>query len=119
MGRLDIVQGAVVAGGIVLAVEAQEGTDYMLARIAGELPQEIRGHSFRRKGVLAKMMKPKQDERVDLPTIGVKTVELASNAGLAGIVVETGHAFSINKEKTIEFANEAGLFIAGLPPSKT
>jgi len=119
MGRLDIGQGAVVADGIVLAVEAQEGTDFMLARIAGELPSEIKGSSATRKGVLAKMLKPKQDDRVDLPSIGLKTVELASQAGLAGIVVEADQAFIFNREKTIDLANEAGLFIAGLPPSKT
>jgi len=119
MGRLDIGQGAVVADGIVLAVEAQEGTDFMLARIADELPSEIKGDTLKRKGVLAKMLKPQQDSRVDLPTIGPKTIELASQACLAGIVVEADQAFIFDRAKTIELANEAGLFIAGLPPSKT
>ena len=64
------------------------------------------------------MVKPGQDIRVDLPTIGPLTVENASKAGLAGIVGEGGRAFIIEREKTIQMANEAGLFIAGLPPSR-
>lgn len=117
IGALDIGQAAVVCRGVVLAVEAQEGTDAMLGRILS-LPKTIRGTLDNRSGVLAKMVKPGQDIRVDLPTIGPLTVENASKAGLAGIVGEGGRAFIIEREKTIQMANEAGLFIAGLPPSR-
>ncbi len=117
IGALDIGQAAVVCRGVVLAVEAQEGTDAMLGRILS-LPETIRGTPGNRSGVLAKMVKPGQDIRVDLPTIGPLTVENASKAGLAGIVGEGGRAFIIEREKTIQMANEAGLFIAGLPPSR-
>lgn len=116
IGALDIGQGAVVCMGVVLAVEAQEGTDAMLARIA-ELPAEIRGTPPARKGVLAKMVKPQQELRVDMPTIGPQTVHLAAAAGLAGIVAEAGRCFVIDKETVIALADEAGLFIAGLPPA--
>lgn len=116
IGELDIGQGAVVCAGVVLAVEAQEGTDAMLRRVA-ELPLAIRGTDAARRGVLAKMVKPTQDSRVDLPTIGPNTVDLAALAGLAGIVAEGGRAFIIDRETVIEKANAAGLFIAGLPPS--
>ena len=118
IGALDIGQGAVVCQGVVLAVEAQEGTDAMLKRVA-DLPAQIRGSSSDRKGVLAKMLKPTQETRVDLPTIGPATVENAAAAGLAGIVVESGRAFIIERERVIAIADEAGLFIAGLPPSMT
>jgi len=118
IGALDIGQGAVVCEGVVLAVEAQEGTDAMLKRI-GDLPAEIRGSAAERKGVLAKMVKPTQETRVDLPTIGPATIENAAAAGLAGIVAEGGRAFIIDREEVIKLANAAGLFIAGLPPSKT
>ena len=74
IGALDIGQGAVVCDGLVLAVEAQEGTDAMLRRVA-ELPAELRGAPGRRRGVLAKVAKPIQEERVDLPTIGLATIE--------------------------------------------
>ena len=117
IGALDIGQGAVVCGGVVLAVEAQEGTDAMLNRVA-ELPAEIRGAAGERKGVLAKMVKPTQETRVDLPTIGPATIENAAAAGLAGIVAEGGRAFIIDRERVIDLADAAGLFIAGLPPSK-
>lgn len=116
IGRLDVGQGAVVAAGVTLAVEAQEGTDQMLLRIAN-LPASIRGSIAVRKGVLAKMVKPTQDERVDLPTIGLRTIELASAAGLAGIVVEAGRAFIIDQDAVVQAANEAGLFVAGIPPA--
>lgn len=115
MGAHDIGQGAIICRGLVLAVEAQEGTDEMLRRV-GRLPENIRGTPKARAGILAKMVKPDQESRVDLPTIGPKTAELASAAGLAGIVVESDGAFVIDKERVIEIANKEGLFIAGLPP---
>ena len=117
IGALDIGQGAVVCQGVVLAVEAQEGTDAMLKRVA-DLPAEIRGSGAERKGVLAKMVKPTQETRVDLPTIGPATIENAAAAGLAGIVAEGGRAFIIDREEVIALADAAGLFVAGLPASK-
>ena len=83
-GELDIGQGAVVCDGLVLAVEAQEGTDAMLARVAG-LPADLRGSSADRKGALGKAPKPIQDLRVDMPVMGARTIELAAAAGLAGV----------------------------------
>lgn len=115
IGALDIGQGAVVARGVVLAVEAQEGTDAMLMRLLN-LPLELRGTAKARVGVLAKLVKPTQDIRVDLPTLGPETVRNAAEAGLAGIVAEAGGAFVMNRVETIRLADEAGLFIAGLPP---
>lgn len=117
MGALDIGQGAVIARGVVLAVEAQEGTDLMLERVKN-LPRDIRGSADNRLGVLAKMLKPEQDARVDLPTIGPMTVEKAAEAGLAGIVAEGGRAFVIDRQEVIKLANASGLFVAGLPPPK-
>lgn len=117
MGALDVGQGAVVARGVTLAVEAQEGTDEMLVRLL-HLPPELRGTPDMRVGVLAKLVKAKQDIRVDLPTLGPDTVRHAAAAGLAGIVAEAGGAFVIEREETIRLANEAGLFIAGLPKAE-
>jgi len=117
IGALDIGQGAVVARGVTLAVEAQEGTDAMLSRLL-ELPSELRGGANERVGVLAKLIKPKQDIRVDLPTLGPDTVRHAAKAGLAGIVAEAGGAFIIDRAETIRLADEEGLFIAGLPKAE-
>ncbi|WP_420432550.1 LpxI family protein [Hyphobacterium sp.] len=110
IGEQDIGQGAVVANGLVLAVEAQEGTDEMLARVVG-LPPEIRGNTTKRAGVLAKTPKPQQERRIDMPTIGLKTIEGAARAGLAGIAVRAGSALIPRMDETIAAADAAGLFI--------
>ncbi|MFN7178645.1 LpxI family protein [Hyphomonas sp.] len=115
-GALDIGQGCVVCDGLVLAVEAQEGTDEMLRRCAG-LPDTIRGTPAARRGVLVKRPKPVQDRRIDLPTTGVSTVELAAAAGLAGIGIEAGGALMLNRPAMAKRAEELGLFLYGFPAS--
>lgn len=114
-GTLDIGQGCVVCDGLVLAVEAQEGTDEMLRRCAA-LPAAIRGTDVARRGVLAKRPKPVQERRIDLPTTGVSTVELAAAAGLAGIAVEAGGALMLNRARMEQRAAELGIFVYGFPP---
>jgi len=111
-GELDIGQGAVVCDGLVLAVEAQEGTDAMLTRVAG-LPADLRGSARDRKGALGKAPKPIQDLRVDMPVIGARTVELAAAAGLAGIGGIAEHLIRIDRAAIIEAADRLGLFVWG------
>lgn len=111
-GELDIGQGSVVCDGLVLAVEAQEGTDAMLARVAG-LPADLRGSPSARKGVLAKAPKPIQDLRVDMPVIGARTVEMAAAAGLAGVGGVAGKLIVIDRADVIETADRLGLFVWG------
>lgn len=113
IGAEDIGQGAVVADGLVLAVEAQEGTDAMLARVA-DLPDSVRGDRKGRRGVLAKRPKPGQERRIDLPVIGVSTVERAARAGLAGIAVQAGGALVLGRDAVAEAANAHGLFVWGV-----
>lgn len=113
IGRLDIGQGAVVCDGLVLAVEAQEGTDAMLRRVR-ELPEAIRGVPGAARGVLAKAPKPIQHADVDMPTIGVATVRGAAQAGLAGIVGEAGRLLIVDREETVAMADDLGLFILGV-----
>ena len=115
VGRLDVGQAAVVAHGLVLAVEAQEGTDAMLARVA-ELPSHLRGRPGQGFGVLAKAPKPIQETRVDLPTIGLATVQGVARAGLAGIVGEAGRLLVLDREAVIALADELGVFILGVEP---
>jgi len=117
LGALDIGQAAVSARGLVLAVEAAEGTAALLARCV-DLPAALRGTAEAPVGVLAKAAKPIQDRRVDLPVIGVETVIAASKAGLAGIVGEAGGLLIIDREAVIKLADELGLFIVGLPPAE-
>jgi len=115
IGALDIGQAAVVARGLVLAVEAQEGTDALLKRVA-ELPVHLKGQPGGGVGVLAKAPKPIQETRVDLPTIGLATVQGVARAGLAGIVGEAGRLLVLDREATIALADELGVFILGVEP---
>lgn len=108
IGRLDIGQAVVVQQGLVLGVEAIEGTDALIAR-ARQVRREGGG------GVLVKLAKPQQDNRFDLPTIGIDTVRNVHEAGLAGIALEAGRSLLLDREKTIEAADMLGLFIVGLP----
>ena len=111
-GELDIGQGAVVCDGLVLAVEAQEGTDAMLARVAS-LPADLRGSVADRKGALGKAPKPIQDLRVDMPVMGCRTVELAAAAGLAGVGGVAGKLILIDHPAIVEAADRLGLFVWG------
>ena len=117
IGALDIGQAAIVARGIVLGVESVEGTDAMLARV-GELSEEVRGTSDARAGVLAKIPKPQQDRRIDLPALGPQTIAGAARAGLAGIVFEADGVLFEAPDACIEQANRAGLFLYGLTPEE-
>ena len=80
------------------------------------LPAEIRGRADARKGVLAKAPKPVQERRVDLPVVGVTTVEGAAAAGLAGIAVEAEGALIVDREATLRAAEAHGLFLVALRP---
>ena len=121
LGPFDVGQGAVVRKGLVLAIEAAEGTDAMLERCAS-LPPEVRGFDPGEAecacGVLLKRPKPGQELRVDLPTIGTETVRRAAAAGLAGIAVEAGAALVLDREAVARAANEAGIFVYGFEPSE-
>lgn len=110
LGAFDIGQAAVVANGLVLAVEAAEGTDAMLDRCAA-----LRGNDdlSERAGVLVKRPKPGQELRIDLPVIGPETIRRAARAGLAGVAVEAGAALIIDRKDVAAMADEADLFVYG------
>ena len=116
IGREDIGQGCVVADGLVLAVEAQEGTDGMLERLS-DLPLAVRGTPDARRGVLVKCAKPDQDRRIDLPVIGTQTVEMAARAGLVGIGIEAGGCLIVEREAVLDMARAQGVFVMGLEHS--
>jgi DUF1009 family protein len=109
IGKLDIGQAVVVRHGVVLAVEAAEGTEAMLQR-CGALQGQSRG------GVLVKLPKPGQEKRADMPAIGPKTVAGAADAGLAGIAVAAGATLIIEPARVVADADAAGLFIVGIKP---
>lgn len=106
LGSVDVGQGAVVAGGLCLAVEALPGTDAMLRGVAG-LPASLRPKG----GVFYKAAKPGQDLRIDLPTLGPSTVELAAKAGLSGIAFQAGGVICLDLPEMITSAAAKGLFL--------
>jgi len=109
----DVGQAVVVADARVLAVEAAEGTDSMLARVA-ELRQSGRIAGAAGRGVLVKAAKRGQDRRIDLPSIGPRTVEGAARAGLAGIAVVAGSAVVAETERIGAVADRERLFVVGV-----
>ncbi len=112
-GPFDIGQAVVVANKHVLAVEAAEGTDAMLARVA-DLRASGRIKAPKGAGVLVKAPKPAQDRRFDLPSLGPKTVAGAGGAGLAGIAVAAGETIIAEPEALVAAADKAGLFVVGV-----
>jgi len=107
MGRLDIGQSVIVQDGVVIGVEAVEGTDALIAR-AKPLLKDGNG-----RGVLIKTCKPQQDKNIDLPTMGKKTIENIVSAGLAGIAVHAGQSLILDCETVVKHADKHGVFIYG------
>ena len=105
LGARDVGQAAVVRNGTIIAEESADGTDAMLTRLADTGNQG---------GVLAKTLKPNQERRADLPTIGLNTLENAHAAGLNGIVVEAGNAFLMDRDEAAGKADDLGLFLLGI-----
>ena len=97
-------QGIVVRNKRVVSIEGKGGTQKML--------KKSRSKKFRNHGVLVKLPKKKQDLRVDLPTIGFKTLQQSKTAGLKGIVVKSKQHVFLDKNKCINFANKNRMFIS-------
>lgn len=113
LGPFDVGQAAVVANNHVLAVEAAEGTDNLLIRIA-ELRQKGRVTTPAGIGVLVKAPKPGQDRRFDLPAVGPHTIENVARAGLAGLAVAAGSTIVAEPAKVIAAADRAKIFFVGV-----
>ncbi|WP_107496090.1 UDP-2,3-diacylglucosamine diphosphatase LpxI [Thalassobius sp. I31.1] len=105
MGVADVGQSCVVARGQAQAIEAQPGTDWMLRSLASDQERVVPG------GILYKAPKPNQDRRIDLPVIGLNTVENAAAAGLKGLVLEAGGVMVPGFETVVRACDEAGLFL--------
>tara|TARA_B100000963_G_scaffold353093_1_gene367262 strand:- start:907 stop:1701 length:795 start_codon:yes stop_codon:yes gene_type:complete len=103
LGKYDYSQGTVVRNEKILAVEDSEGTQKML--------KKCKNNKFKNKGVLVKFPKKKQDLRVDLPTVGLKTLIHCKLAGLKGIVLKNKQNVFLEKKKCISFANKNNMFI--------
>ncbi|MGH1403214.1 MAG: LpxI family protein [Alphaproteobacteria bacterium] len=107
IGALDIGQSVIVQNGMVIGVEAIEGTDTLIDRCS---PLLRKGHN----GILVKTCKPQQDQDLDLPTIGVETVINAHKAGLTGIILQAEKVLIIDPQSIAEYADKYKIFIAGV-----
>ena len=101
--QYNFSQGVVVRNKKVVSIEGKGGTKIML--------EKSRSKKFRNHGVLVKFPKKKQDLRIDLPTIGLKTLKQSKNAGLKGIVIKNKQHVFLDKSKCINFANKNKMFI--------
>lgn len=112
LGRLDIGQSVIVQQGLVLGVEGIEGTDELIKRCG----------TYQRKGVggvLIKLRKPQQDMRIDLPTIGTRTIENLHAAGMRGVAIHTGNALIVDETTVINLANKYKMFVVGIEPKES
>lgn len=107
IGKLDIGQSVIVQDGEILGLEAAEGTSELIKRCA-KLQRGGKG------GILIKICKPSQDKRIDLPTIGIHTIEKLSSLGYAGVVLSSGDSIILNKEDVVELADKHKMFIKGI-----
>lgn len=110
IGRIDIGQSVVIQNDLVLGVEGVEGTDELVRRCA----------SYARKGgagpILVKTCKPGQDHTLDLPTIGLKTIQNCVESGYAGVVIHAGHTLLVEKKALIDYADQNKIFLWGVLP---
>lgn len=109
LGAVDVGQGAVVAQGLCLGVEALPGTDAMLAQVAGL--GALRPDPARGRGLFYKASKPGQDRRIDLPTLGPETVRAVAAAGLGGIAFQAGSVICLDLPEMRRLADELGIFL--------
>ena len=111
LGPCDVGQSVAVQEGLVLAVEAIEGTDKMIER-AGGLKRNVSGP------ILIKISKVNQDKRVDLPTAGPETVNNAIRAGFQGLALEANNSLLLDKDRVLKIAEKNAFFVLGVDPSK-
>lgn len=111
LAPMDVGQAVVVQQGMVLGIEAVEGTDALIAR-AGDLRRDGPG------GVLVKLSKTGQEMRIDAPVIGPMTVAGAKAAGLRGIAIEAGRTILAERAALLEAAEAAGIFVLAVDPER-
>lgn len=107
IGRADIGQSVIVENGVVLGVEAIEGTDELIKRCASLKRAET-------GGVLIKMIKPQQDPNLDMPTIGIQTLENLKQSGFDGVAVSAKKTLIPDLKECCKYATDHKLFIYGI-----
>ncbi len=111
LGPCDVGQSIAVQEGVVLAIEAIEGTDQMIER-AGSLQRNVSGP------ILIKISKTNQDKRVDLPTAGPETINNAIRSGFQGLALEANNSLLLDKDRVLEIAEKNSFFVIGVDQSK-
>jgi len=106
IGQQDTGQAIVIQNHKIIGTENKSGTDDLIKRCRNSV-------SDNGKPILIKIKKPGQDRRIDLPTIGARTVQLAAECGFSGIVVETGQTLVVDRAKVTKMADQCGLFVIG------
>ena len=107
LGPADVGQSVAIQEGLVLAIEAIEGTDNMIDR-AGQYRRDTLGP------ILVKISKPGQERRADMPTIGPKTVQLAISNGFRGLALEEGGTLLLERDEVQRIAEDGNFFIVGI-----
>lgn len=107
MAPLDVGQSLVIEDSYTLGIEAAEGTDALIIRCKDYMKAEQRA-------LLVKAKKQQQDERADMPTIGVQTIENLADHGYAGVVIEAHNVLVIDREQVIRTADSRGLFVVAI-----
>ena len=108
IGKLDIGQAVIVKDKVILGVEAVEGTDALLERCVSLRGKDNKG------GLLVKMSKPQQNLNLDMPSIGIKTIEKLVELGYEGVVVSANSTIFLDKEQSIALAKKHNLLVAGV-----
>ena len=103
LDKYNFSQGVVVRNKKIVATEGEGGTEKML--------KQCKNKKFRNKGILVKFPKKKQDLRVDLPTVGLKTLVQCKSAGLKGVVLKSKQNVFLERKKCISFANKNKMFV--------
>lgn len=106
IGQQDTGQAIVIQNNKIIGTESKSGTDDLIKRCRNTV-------SDHGKPILIKIKKPGQDRRIDLPTIGARTVQLAAECGFSGIVVETGQTLVVDRANVTKIADQCGLFVIG------
>jgi DUF1009 family protein len=107
MSKADVGQSLIVQEGVIIGIEAIEGTQELIKR-SKDLKISIKG------GVLIKTAKTQQDLEIDLPTIGKDTILAVKEAGLSGIALGAGRSQIIDFNDTVKLADQNGIFIIGV-----
>lgn len=103
--HLDIGQAVVVEDGLVLGLEAIEGTEKLIQRVSPLKRRKIKS------GILVKMAKQQQSKKIDLPTVGPDTLQQCIDSNLKGIAIDSKYTQVLDKDHVVRLANENGLFV--------